>query len=148
MIGLIIITNGNLALELKSAMEHIIGIQNNVAIFCITPDDDIDIQKKNIQKTIKEINEGNGIIILTDMFGGTPSNLALNFLKPGSIEIISGVNLPMLVKIGQSRDNSNILEVIQEGKSAAQKYISIASEILSENNDNSYYNNHWLIYLI
>mgnify|MGYP001484634232 FL=1 len=138
MIGLIIITNGNLALELKSAMEHIIGIQNNVAIFCITPDDDIDIQKKNIQKTIKEINEGNGIIILTDMFGGTPSNLALNFLKPGSIEIISGVNLPMLVKIGQSRDNSNILEVIQEGKSAAQKYISIASEILSENNDNSY----------
>jgi len=72
------------------------------------------------------------------MFGGTPSNLALNFLKPGSIEIISGVNLPMLVKIGQSRDNSNILEVIQEGKSAAQKYISIASEILSENNDNSY----------
>ena len=138
MIGLIIITNGNLALELKSAMEHIIGIQNNVAIFCITPDDDIDIQKKNIQKTIKEINEGNGVIILTDMFGGTPSNLALNFLKPGSIEIISGVNLPMLVKIGQSRDNSNILEVIQEGKSAAQKYISIASEILSENNDNSY----------
>jgi len=138
MIGLIIITNGNLALELKSAMEHIIGIQNNVAIFCITPDDDIDIQKKNIQKTIKEINEGNGIIILTDMFGGTPSNLALNFLKPGSIEIISGVNLPMLVKIGQSRDNSNILEVIQEGKNAAQKYISIASEILSENNDNSY----------
>jgi len=138
MIGLIIITNGNLALELKSAMEHIIGIQNNVAIFCITPDDDIDIQKENIQKTIKEINEGNGIIILTDMFGGTPSNLALNFLKPGSIEIISGVNLPMLVKIGQSRDNSNILEVIQEGKSAAQKYISIASEILSENNDNSY----------
>ena len=138
MIGLIIITNGNLALELKSAMEHIIGIQNNVAIFCITPDDDIDIQKKNIQKTIKEINEGNGIIILTDMFGGTPSNLALNFLKPGYIEIISGVNLPMLIKIGQSRDNSNILEVIQEGKSAAQKYISIASEILSENNDNSY----------
>ena len=137
MIGLIIITNGNLALELKSAMEHIIGIQNNVAIFCITPDDDIDIQKKNIQKTIKEINEGNGIIILTDMFGGTPSNLALNFLKPGSIEIISGVNLPMLVKIGQSRDNSNILEVIQEGKSAAQKYISIASEILSENNNSS-----------
>ena len=137
MIGLIIITNGNLALELKSAMEHIIGIQNNVAIFCITPDDDIDIQKKNIQKTIKEINEGNGIIILTDMFGGTPSNLALNFLKPGSIEIISGVNLPMLVKIGQSRDNDNILEVIQEGKVAAQKYISIASEILSENNNNT-----------
>tara|TARA_B100001057_G_scaffold384933_1_gene391536 strand:+ start:6843 stop:7256 length:414 start_codon:yes stop_codon:yes gene_type:complete len=137
MIGLIIITNGNLALELKSAMEHIIGTQANVAIFCITPDDDIDIHKNNIQETIREINKGNGIIILTDMFGGTPSNLALSFLEPGIIEIISGVNLPMLVKIGQSRDGGNILEVIQEGKSAAQKYISIASEILSENNNSS-----------
>ena len=137
MIGLIIITNGNLALELKSAMEHIIGTQNNVAIFCITPDDDIDIQKNNIQKTIKEVNKGNGVIILTDMFGGTPSNLALNFLEPGNIEIISGVNLPMLVKIGQSRSDGNILEVIQEGKVAAQKYISIASEILSESDNGS-----------
>ena len=137
MIGLIIITNGNLALELKSAMEHIIGTQNNVAIFCITPDDDIDIKKSNIQKTIKEVNQGNGVIILTDMFGGTPSNLALNFLEPGNIEIISGVNLPMLVKIGQSRRDGNILEVIQEGKIAAQKYISIASEILSESNNSS-----------
>lgn len=137
MIGLIIITNGNLALELKSAMEHIIGTQSNVAIFCITPDDDIDIQKNNIQKTIKEVNQGNGVIILTDMFGGTPSNLALNFLEPGIIEIISGVNLPMLVKIGQSRSDGNILEVIQEGKIAAQNYISIASEILSENNNSS-----------
>lgn len=137
MIGLIIITNGNLALELKSAMEHIIGAQTNVAIFCITPDDDIDIHKNNIQKTIKELNQGNGVIILTDMFGGAPSNLALNFLEPGIVEIISGVNLPMLVKIGQSRDNKNILEVIQEGKGSAQKYISIASEILSENDNNS-----------
>ena len=137
MIGLIIITNGNLALELKSAMEHIIGTQSNVAIFCITPDDDIDIQKNNIQKTIKEVNQGNGVIILTDMFGGPPSNLALNFLEPGIIEIISGVNLPMLVKIGQSRSDGNILEVIQEGKIAAQNYISIASEILSENNNSS-----------
>ena len=137
MIGLIIITNGNLALELKSAMEHIIGTQTDVAIFCITPDDDIDIQKNNIQETIKEVNQGNGVIILTDMFGGTPSNLALNFLEPGIIEIISGVNLPMLVKIGQSRSDGNILEVIQEGKIAAQKYISIASEILSESNNSS-----------
>ena len=79
MLGLIIITHGNLALELKSAMEHIIGTQTNIEIFCIIPDDDIDIQKNNIQKTIKELNQGNGVIILTDMFGGTPSNLALNF---------------------------------------------------------------------
>ena len=133
MIGLIIITHGNLALELKSAMEHIIGSQADIEIFCINPDDDIDIQKNNIQNTIKEINKGNGIIMLTDMFGGTPSNLALGFLEPGKIEVLSGVNLPMLIKIGQLRDNKNLLEVEKEGKIAAQKYISIASEILSEN---------------
>tara|TARA_B100001758_G_C18260870_1_gene530953 strand:- start:329 stop:730 length:402 start_codon:yes stop_codon:yes gene_type:complete len=133
MIGLMIITHGNLALELRSAMEHMIGDQNNIEIFSITPEDDIDIQKNNIEKKLKELNQGKGVIILTDVFGGTPSNLALNFLEPGVVEIMSGVNLPMLIKICQFRDK-DILEVIQEGKNAAQKYISIASEILSENN--------------
>lgn len=133
MIGLMIITHGNLALELKSAMEHMIGDQNDIEIFSITPEDDIDIQKHNIEKKLKELNQGKGVIILTDVFGGTPSNLALNFLEPGIIEIMSGVNLPMLIKICQLRDK-NILEVIQEGKNAAQKYISIASEILSKSN--------------
>ncbi|MBS23697.1 MAG: PTS fructose transporter subunit IIA [Candidatus Marinimicrobia bacterium] len=133
MIGLMIITHGNLALELRSAMEHMIGDQNDIEIFSITPEDDIDIQKNNIEKKLKELNQGKGVIILTDVFGGTPSNLALNFLEPGVVEIMSGVNLPMLIKICQLRDK-DILEVIQEGKNAAQKYISIASEILSENN--------------
>ena len=133
MIGLMIITHGNLALELKSAMEHMIGDQNDIEIFSITPEDDIDIQKNKIEKKLKELNQGKGVIILTDVFGGTPSNLALNFLEPGIIEIMSGVNLPMLIKICQLRDK-NILEVIQEGKNAAQKYISIASEILSKSN--------------
>ena len=133
MIGLMIITHGNLALELRSAMEHMIGDQNNIEIFSITPEDDIDIQKNNIEKKLKELNQGKGVIILTDVFGGTPSNLALNFLEPGVVEIMSGVNLPMLIKICQLRDK-DILKVIQEGKNAAQKYISIASEILSENN--------------
>ena len=133
MIGLMIITHVNLALELRSAMEHMIGDQNNIEIFSITPEDDIDIQKNNIEKKLKELNQGKGVIILTDVFGGTPSNLALNFLEPGVIEIMSVVNLPMLIKICQLRDK-DILEVIQEGKNAAQKYISIASEILSENN--------------
>jgi len=133
MIGLMIITHGNLALELRSAMEHMIGDQNDIEILSITPEDDIDIQKNNIEKKLKELNQGKGVIILTDVFGGTPSNLALNFLEPGVVEIMSGVNLPMLIKICQLRDK-DILEVIQEGKIAAQKYISIASEILSENN--------------
>ena len=116
MIGLMIITHGNLALELKSAMEHMIGDQNDIEIFSITPEDDIDIQKNNIEKKLKELNQGKGVIILTDVFGGTPSNLALNFLDPGIIEIMSGVNLPMLIKICQLRDK-NILEVIQNGLS-------------------------------
>ena len=133
MIGLMIITHGNLALELRSAMEHMIGDQNDIEILSITPEDDIDIQKNNIEKKLKELNQGKGVIILTDVFGGTPSNLASNFLEPGVVEIMSGVNLPMLIKICQLRDK-DILEVIQEGKNAAQKYISIASEILSENN--------------
>ena len=133
MIGLMIITHGNLALELRSAMEHMIGDQNDIEIFSITPEDDIDVQKNNIEKKLKELNQGKGVIILTDVFGGTPSNLALNFLEPGIIEIISGVNLPMLIKICQLRDK-DILEVVQEGKNAAQKYISIASEILSKSN--------------
>ena len=133
MIGLMIITHGNLALELRSAMEHMIGDQNDIEIFSITPEDDIDIQKNNIEKKLKELNQGKGVIILTDVFGGTPSNLALNFLEPGVVEIMSGVNLPMLIKICQLRDK-DILEVIQEGKNAAQKYISIASEILSKSN--------------
>ena len=133
MIGLMIITHGNLALELRSAMEHMIGDQNNIEIFSITPEDDVDIQKNNIEKKLKELNQGKGVIILTDVFGGTPSNLALNFLEPGVVEIMSGVNLPMLIKICQLRDK-DILEVIQEGKNAAQKYISIASEILSKSN--------------
>ena len=133
MIGLMIITHGNLALELKSAMEHMIGNQNDIEILSITPEDDINIQKNNIEKKLKELNQGKGVIILTDVFGGTPSNLALNFLEPGIIEIMSGVNLPMLIKICQLRDK-DILEVVQEGKNAAQKYISIASEILSKSN--------------
>jgi len=133
MIGMIIITHGNLALELRAAMEHVIGLQKNTEIISINPDDDLEIKKEDIAKSIKKIDNNSGIIILTDMFGGTPSNLAITFLVPEKIEIISGVNLPMLVKIAELRDSKNLLEVIGAGKDAGQKYISIASEILSEN---------------
>jgi PTS system mannose-specific IIA component len=133
MIGMVIITHGNLALELKAAMEHVIGLQKNTEIISINPDDDLEIKKGDIAKSIKKADNNSGIIILTDMFGGTPSNLAITFLIPEKIEIISGVNLPMLVKIAELRDSKNLLEVIGAGKDAGQKYISIASEILSEN---------------
>ena len=134
MIGIIIVTHGNLALELKSAMEHILGVQKNIEIICISSDDDLDERKNDIEGSIKKIDNNNGIVMLTDMFGGTPSNLAISFLKTGKIEIISGVNLPMLVKLIGLRDSNDLNGVAQETKNSAQKYISIASEILSENN--------------
>ena len=134
MIGIIIVTHGNLALELKSAMEHILGVQKNIEIICISSDDDLDERKNDIEGSIKKIDNNNGIVMLTDMFGGTPSNLAISFLETGKIEIISGVNLPMLVKLIGLRDSNDLSGVAQETKDSAQKYISIASEILSENN--------------
>ena len=134
MIGIIIVTHGNLALELKSTMEHILGVQKNIEIICISSDDDLDERKNDIEYSIKKIDNNNGIVMLTDMFGGTPSNLAISFLKTGKIEIISGVNLPMLVKLIGLRDSNDLSGVAQETKDSAQKYISIASEILSENN--------------
>lgn len=134
MIGIIIVTHGNLALELKSAMEHILGIQKNIEIISIKPDDDLEIKKSALEESIKKVDEGNGAIILTDMFGGTPSNLAISLLKIGKVEIISGINLPMLIKLIGLRDSNDLQKVATESKDSAQKYISIASEILSENN--------------
>ena len=134
MIGIIILTHGNLALELKSAMEHILGIQKNIEIISIKPDDDLEIKKSALEESIKKVDEENGVIILTDMFGGTPSNLAISLLKIGKVEIISGVNLPMLIKLVGLRDSNDLQKVATESKESAQKYISIASEILSENN--------------
>ena len=134
MIGIIIVTHGNLALELKSAMEHILGIQKNIEIISIKSDDDLEIKKSALEESIKKVDEENGVIILTDMFGGTPSNLAISLLKIGKVEIISGVNLPMLIKLIGLRDSNDLQKVATESKESAQKYISIASEILSENN--------------
>ena len=134
MIGIVVVTHGNLALELKSAMEHILGVQRNIEIISIKPDDDLDIKKSALEESIKKVTKDSGTIILTDMFGGTPSNLAISFLKIGKVEIISGVNLPMLVKLIGSRDSNDLQKVARESKESAQKYISIASEILSENN--------------
>ena len=134
MIGIIIVTHGNLALELKSAMQHILGIQKNIEIISIKPDDDLEIKKSALEESIKKVDEENGVIILTDMFGGTPSNLAISLLKIGKVEIISGVNLPMLIKLIGLRDSNDLQKVATESKESAQKYISIASEILSENN--------------
>ena len=135
MIGLIIVSHGNLALELKSAMEHILGVQQNIEILSLFPNDDLDKKKDELEKLINEFDPNKGIIILTDMFGGTPSNLAISFLKNKKIEVISGANLPMLVKLIGLRENDGLKKIAEEAKDSAQRYISIASEILSENEE-------------
>ena len=135
MIGIIIVSHGNLALELKSAMEHILGVQQNIEILSLLPDDDLDKKKDNLEKLINKFDPNKGIIILTDMFGGAPSNLAISFLKNKKIEIISGANLPMLVKLIGLRENDDLKKIAKEAKDSAQRYISIASEILLENEE-------------
>ena len=135
MIGIIIVSHGNLALELKSAMEHILGVQQNIEILSLFPNDDLDKKKDELEKLINEFDPNKGIIILTDMFGGTPSNLAISFLKNKKIEVISGANLPMLVKLIGLRENDDLKKIAEEAKDSAQRYISIASEVLSENEE-------------
>jgi PTS system mannose-specific IIA component len=135
MIGIIIVSHGNLALELKSAMEHILGVQQNIEILSLFPNDDLDKKKDELEKLINEFDPNKGIIILTDMFGGTPSNLAISFLKSKKIEVISGANLPMLVKLIGLRENDDLKKIAEQAKDSAQRYISIASEILSENEE-------------
>ena len=135
MIGIIIVSHGNLALELKSAMEHILGVQQNIEILSLFPNDDLDKKKDELEKLINEFDPNKGIIILTDMFGGTPSNLAISFLKNKKIEVISGANLPMLVKLIGLRENDDLKKTTEQPKDSAQRYISIASEILSESEE-------------
>ena len=132
MIGLIIITHGNLAIELKNSLENIIGPQKNIETVCIGYDDDVDKKKEEVKELITEVDSGEGVILLTEMFGNTPSNLLISLIEKNRIEMIGGINLPLLVKIGSLRENTNIEEVIKSAVEAGHKYIGIASEILSK----------------
>ena len=132
MIGLIIITHGNLAIELKHSLENIIGPQKNLETVCIGYDDDVDKRKDEVKELITKVDSGKGVIMLTEMFGNTPSNLLISLIEEDKIEMIGGINLPLLVKIGSLRENTNIEEVLQSSAEAGHKYIGIASEILSK----------------
>ena len=132
MIGLIIITHGNLAIELKSSLENIIGPQKDLETVCIGYDDDVDKRKEEVKELISKVDSGNGVILLTEMFGNTPSNLLISLVDENKIEMIGGINLPLLVKLGSLRENASIEEVIHASVEAGNKYIGIASEILSK----------------
>ena len=133
MIGLVLVTHGGLAVELIRAMEHVVGPQENTAAVCIGPDDDLERRRADIQKAVSSVETGEGVIILTDMFGGTPSNLAISIMKAKSIEVIAGVNLPILVKLASIRGTLDLQSAIAKAQEAGRKYINVASQLLNEN---------------
>ena len=132
MIGLVIVTHGRLAVELIKAMEHVVGPQASVASVCIGPNDDMEIRRKDIITAVSEVHSKSGVIILTDMFGGTPCNLAISILDSDKIEIISGVNLPMLIKFASCRQEYIFEDCVKKVQNAGRKYINVASELIKK----------------
>ncbi|WP_427452370.1 PTS sugar transporter subunit IIA [Litorimonas sp. WD9-15] len=131
MIGLVIVTHGQLAIELRRATEHVVGPQDMMETICIGPDDDMERRRNDIRAAVERVDSRAGVILLTDMFGGTPSNLAISMLRDGKVEVLAGVNLPMLIKLAEARETANLAEASQKAKDAGQRYIAIASQILS-----------------
>ena len=132
MIGIVLVTHGRLADELVSALEHVVGGQEKIATVCIGPEDDMEKRRAEILESIIKTDDGGGVILLTDMFGGTPSNLAISVMDKANVEVIAGVNLPMLIKLASVRTNNSINEAAQAAQDAGRKYINIASQLLSK----------------
>ncbi|HWK34736.1 PTS sugar transporter subunit IIA [Sphingomonas sp.] len=132
MIGLVLVTHGRLAVEFVTAMEHVIGQQTAIETICIGPDDDMEERRSDIARAIAAVDAGAGVIVLTDLFGGTPSNLAISLMVPGSVEVIAGINLPMLIRLGGARKAMKVAEAVAAARDAGRKYISVASEVLGE----------------
>lgn len=130
MIGMILVTHGRLAEELRLAMEHVVGTQRHVDTVCIGPDDDVDNRRAEIEACINRCDTGDGVVLLTDMFGGTPSNLAISMMERGGVEVIAGVNLPMLVKLAKVRSSQPLAVAVNCAEEAGRKYIAAASHVL------------------
>lgn len=130
MIGLVLVTHGKLADEFRSALEHVVGVQEAIATICIGPEDNMGTRRDDIVAAIRSVESGSGVIVLTDMFGGTPSNLAISAMEPGTIEVVAGLNLPMLVKLASVRRNLSVVDAALEGQDAGRKYINVASALL------------------
>ena len=131
MIGMILVTHGRLAEELISALEHVVGPQDSIAAICIGPDDDMEQHRQKIMEQTRETDDGDGVVLLTDMFGGTPSNLAISVMDKVNVEVIAGVNLPMLIKLTSVRDTLPLVEAVASAQKAGRKYINIASQLLA-----------------
>ncbi|MFA6218416.1 MAG: PTS sugar transporter subunit IIA [Erythrobacter sp.] len=132
MIGMILVTHGMLAEHFIDAMEHVVGKQDGIATICIGPNDDMEQRRQDIADAIKAVDTGDGAIILTDLFGGTPSNLAISLLDAGRIEVIAGINLPMLIRLAGARKGMNVVDAVHAAQAAGRNYITVASEFLGQ----------------
>ena len=132
MIGLVLVTHGRLAVEFRSALEHVVGPQRQIEAVTIGPDDDVEQRRKDIIEAVKRVDSGEGVAILTDMFGGTPSNLAISVMDRGKIEVIAGVNLPMLIKLASLRQTEALDRAALGAQEAGRKYINVASQLLAD----------------
>ncbi|HEX7874254.1 MAG TPA: PTS sugar transporter subunit IIA [Sphingobium sp.] len=132
MIGLVLVTHGRLATEFRIAMEHVVGPQQAIEAICIGPEDDMEARRADIAAAVKRVDDGSGVILLTDLFGGTPSNLAISLLRAGHVEVIAGVNLPMLIRLESARKAMTVKEAVAAAREAGTKYISVASELLGD----------------
>jgi PTS system mannose-specific IIA component len=131
MIGVVIVTHGKLAEEFRAALEHVVGPQDQLATICINPEDDIAERRQSIIDAIGDVDTGEGAVVLTDMFGGTPSNLAISVMDNAVVEVIAGINLPMLVKLARVREDLSIQDATAQAQDAGRKYIHIASHFLN-----------------
>ena len=131
MIGLVLVTHGQLATEFRHAVEHVVGPQDNFETVAIGADDDMEKRRADIVDAVARVDTGAGVIVLTDMFGGTPSNLAISVMESGRTEVIAGMNLPMLIKLSSVRKGDNMMAAVDEAQAAGRKYINVASQLLS-----------------
>jgi PTS system mannose-specific IIA component len=131
MIGLVLVTHGHLATEFRAALEHVVGPQQNLATIAIAPDDDMESRRRDIIAAVEQVENGSGVIVLTDMFGGTPSNLAISVMEPGRIDVVAGINLPMLIKLASVREEKTLDEAVTSAQDAGRKYITVASRVLA-----------------
>jgi PTS system mannose-specific IIA component len=131
MIGLVLVTHGHLATEFRSALEHVVGPQKQLETVTIGPDDDVEQARKDIVAAVQRVDSGEGVVILTDMFGGTPSNLAISVMSQPKVEVLAGINLPMLIKLAKVRETCPLQDAVNAAQEAGRKYCTIASRVLT-----------------
>jgi mannose PTS system EIIA component len=130
MIGLVLVTHGQLANEFRLALEHVVGPQEAIETIAIGPDDDMEQRRQDILDAVARVNSGKGVILLTDMFGGTPSNLAISVMQAGEVEVVAGINLPMLIKLASVRGDGDMEQALDDAQESGRKYINVASRLL------------------